>query len=156
MNARFRVPCPEWGERSQRAFHVAMCKEPEVRGRRSRVVNSARETPASWAHRRPGRPGDPAAAGSAESGVAPGRPKVAAKAVAAGRPLRGAGGRRQKLEVGRAQGLEQGELVHHRGGAASWAAKEVQKSSQTQAGPGVTAMWGRRSGLAATRSTMWS
>jgi hypothetical protein len=56
----------------------------------------------------------------------------------------------------RAQGLEQGGLVHHLGGAASWAAKEVQKSFQTHGGPGVTAMCGRSSGSTETRSTMWS
>ena len=88
--------------------------------------------------------------------MAPGRPEKVAKTVAAGRPLRGAGGRRQELEVGRAQGLKQGGLVHHLGGAASWAAKEVQKSFQTHGGPGVTAMCGRSSGSTETRSTMWS
>ena len=88
--------------------------------------------------------------------MAPGRSEKTAEAKAAAGPFRGAGERRQALEVGRAQGLEQGGLVHHRGGAAPWAAKDVQKSFQTHSGPGVTAMCGRSSGLTETRSTIWS
>ena len=63
-----------------------------------------------------------------------------AKTVAAAGPFRGPGERRQALEVGESQSLEQGGLVHYRSGAASWAAKEVQKLFQTHGGPGTTAM----------------
>jgi hypothetical protein len=110
---------------------------------------------ASWAHRRPGRPGAPAG-GGAKSGVASGRAEKVAKTVAASRPLRGAGGGRQEVEAGGAQGLEQGELVHYLDGAAPRAAKEVQKSFHTHGGPGVAAMCGRSSGSPETRSTIWS
>ena len=88
--------------------------------------------------------------------MAPGRLEKTAKTVAAAGPLRGASEGRQALEVGGAQGLEQGGLVHHIGGAASWAAKEVQKSFHTHGGPGVAAMCGRSSGSTETRSTIWS
>ena len=71
--------------------------------------------------------------------MTPGRQEKTAKTVAAAGPLRGAGEGRQSLEVWGTQGLEQGELVHHRGGAVPRTAKEVQKSCQTHGGPGVTA-----------------
>ena len=98
----------------------------------------------------------PVGGGGAEGGVAPGRPEKTAETVSAAGPFRGAGERRQALEVGGAQGLEQGGLVHHRGGAVPRTAKEVQKSFQTHGGPGVTAICGRSSGLTETRSTIWS
>ena len=85
--------------------------------------------------------------------MAAGSPKVVAEAVAAGGPFCRSGERRQKLEAGRAQRLEQGYLRHYWSGAASRAAKEVQKSFQTQLGPGVTAICGRRSTWADARWT---
>ena len=88
--------------------------------------------------------------------MAPSRLEKTAKTIAAAGPFRGAGEGRQALEVGGAQGLEQGGLVHHRGGAVPQTAKEVQKSFQTHGGPGVTAICGRSSGLPETRSTIWS
>ena len=100
--------------------------------------------------------GRPERGGGAKSGMAPGRTKKVAKTVAASRSLRGAGGWRQELEAGGAQGLEQGELVHYLDGAAPRAAKEVQKSFHTHGGPGVAAMCGRSSGSTETRSTIWS
>ena len=68
MNARLRVPCPVWGDRSQRAFHVAMWRVPVPSGRKSLVVKVAREISASWAQSRRGRPWAPAAA-QLEAGV---------------------------------------------------------------------------------------
>ena len=159
MNARLRVPCPEWGDRSQRAFQVDVegpgAQRPQESGSQGGEGNFGEldpeaAGPALGPCRRPegGR--------SAKKGLAAGSPKVAAEAVAAGGPFCRSGGRRQKLEAGRAQRLEQGYLRHYWSGAASRAAKEVQKSFQTHGGPGVTAICGRSSGLTETRSTIWS
>ena len=68
MKARLRVPCPEWGVSSHRAFHVAIWIGDVVRGRLSRVARAERRIPASWGQRRPGLPGIPAAA-HREAGV---------------------------------------------------------------------------------------
>ena len=58
----------------------------------------------------------------ADGGAAAEREEVGAEAIPAGKPFRRRSGRRQSLEVGRAQRLEEGRLRHHPLGAASGAA----------------------------------